>query len=126
MGDYVFVYGTLKRGFGNHVVMRDARGEFSDVAEIKGAKMYSYHGAFPFITFTSNEEDVVYGELYYLPPSRVDEGMEILDMLEGYPNFYNRKRVEVAGKSAWVYFMDREDDRFYEIPSGRWGDQHER
>ena len=88
----VFVYGSLKKGFYNHNLIK----EFNQVSKgtIKG-KMYSL-GAFPAILLSDDPSDVVHGEVYDVTTS---EGLRRLDRLEGYdPNsnycFYNRSSVK--------------------------------
>ena len=44
-----------------------------------------------------------------------------LDMLEGYPSFYNRKQVDTSKGAAWIYFLEgREGYSNAYIPSGDW------
>ena len=71
----VFVYGTLKEGFGNHRVLRDSR-KLCD-ATIEGFDMISL-GAFPGIITGS---DTIYGEVYEVTDTSVMRG---LDSLEGH------------------------------------------
>ena len=73
----VFVYGTLKRGFGNHRVMVAAGGEYLGAATRQFAKLV-HLGGFPGLVETNNPDDIVYGEVYKV------ERLGPLDMLEGY------------------------------------------
>jgi len=77
--------------------------------------MYSY-GSFPFLHKDTNGRPIKI-ELY-----KVDErGMERLDMLEGYPSFYDREKVSTPYGDAWIYFLKDEDCDFYtEVTSGDW------
>lgn len=107
----VFVYGTLKKGFGNHHWMELAGGKFVSEAVLNGAKMYSCK-YYPAIVL---EEGSVKGELYTI------EDIAPLDRLEGYPRLYNRSLVHTTEGEAWVYHMS--SDRIQNLPaieSGVW------
>lgn len=102
----IFVYGTLLKGFGNH--MRWLQGP--EVKFISNdailAKMYTAHWGFPHIRLSKSEADKVFGEIYEVPITLVTEG---LDHLEGYSptrkdNLYNRKSViTLSGHEVFVY-----------------------
>ena len=83
---HIFVYGTLKRGFGNHRLLEDST--FVGKATVTGNfKMISLE-AFPMV-LEDDEERTIHGELY-----EIDEKiLASLDMLEGYPYLYDRKFV---------------------------------
>lgn len=94
----VFVYGTLLSGFGNNRLLVDSKYLGQEI--IEGFEMYSL-GGFPAITPGKGR---ILGEVY-----EVDEKtMTRLDGLEGYPNFYNRMKIDINNNTdeAWVYFMD--------------------
>ena len=122
---HVFVYGSLKKGFGNHRVLKMNDGVLlSDNVMIFGAKMYNV-GAFPCITFSDNPSDVVHGELYVVN----NNTLKALDMLEGYPDFYDRKQVYIYDEDnpayqteAWVYYWADEEqaEGLTQIKTGRW------
>ena len=93
----VFVYGTLKSGFGNHYLLRDSKKVCND--SITGT-MYSL-GGFPAITLKNDNK--VFGEVYDVNKNVMGD----LDMLEGYPRFYDRKIIKTDdGHYAHVYYMD--------------------
>ena len=101
----VFVYGSLKSGFGNHRLLEDSNAEFLGTTYTKDTNflMFSF-GAFPAVV--KNEEfgyGAVEGELYL-----VDQiTMFKLDMLEGNGTFYTRELVELDdGSKAWMYLID--------------------
>lgn len=111
----VAVYGSLKKGFHNDI--------FLDTSELKGIDetlseytMYSMGGSFPCITEEGDTSISI--EVY-----EVDEGVfERLDMLEGYPLFYNRKEIDTKWGQAWIYYVK---DKSYlgdlnRVDSGRW------
>lgn len=97
----VFVYGTLKEGHGNHRFLEDA--EFLGKGSLRGFEMY-HLGGFPAIV-DSGEDEYVHGELYLVN----EKEFAGLDMLEGYPRLYDRKKVKPVNldEECWVYFMHR-------------------
>lgn len=123
----VFVYGTLLSGESNHKIIKDSEC-ICDNAEIVGYVMHAL-GGFPGIIHTGKDYDTIKGEIYKVD----DETFKRLDMLEGYPNFYNRKEEIVFEcdasddywfifHDAWVYFLSSDSIRPNEglIPSGNW------
>lgn len=110
----VFVYGTLKRGGGNHRLLEASGARFLGNHQIAGT-MHDY-GAFPAVTLDGS--GTVHGEVYEV--STVT--LERLDRLEGTPSFYQRARVSMStGMDAWVYVMDAARlATKMRIASGRW------
>lgn len=116
----VVVYGTLKQGYGNHVLLRNA--EYVGRVRLYG-KYTMLDGMFPIVLNDKigTASGAVHGELYVVD----EDTLRALDHLEGHPNFYKRIRVPVEGhKPAWLYVMPA-DSRFAEegervIPSGAW------
>ena len=95
----VMVYGTLKKGFGNHRLLHGS--EYAGPASVAGT-MYSL-GAFPAVTLGG--ERTVLGEVY-----DVDESvLRSLDSLEGYPGWYNREEVVTPYGVASIYTMECPD-----------------
>ncbi|AFY27954.1 gamma-glutamylcyclotransferase family protein [Cyanobium gracile] len=92
--ELVFVYGTLKRGHGNHHWLLEA--PFLGEAVLPDVVLHDL-GPFPMAV---PGEGVVRGEVY-----RVDAaGLARLDRLEGYPRLYDRRPLPLAdGRQAWVY-----------------------
>ena len=99
----IFVYGTLRRGQGNHHLLNTSK--FIGVAKTKN-EYALYASGVPFLSRTSAVSQVV-GEVY-----SVDQvTLMRLDQLEGHPDFYKREIVEVVMQDgtelkAWVYFHD--------------------
>lgn len=93
----VFVYGSLKRGFGNHGLL-----EWSDFIATTRTKSKSFGmvslTAFPAVYEGGNCS--IEGELYEVDSTT----LFFLDMLEGNGEFYERQVVELeSGDSAWMY-----------------------
>ena len=102
MAELVFVYGTLRRGHGNHVLLKDSK--FIDAGLTKD-KYAMYHTGIPFV----NEDEQVsniFGEVYQVS----GHVLKMLDLLEGHPSWYIRKKITVCGSKkkyhAWLYFND--------------------
>ena len=110
----VFVYGTLKKGMGNHDLLGDS--DFLGECVIPGTLINL--GAFPAYIITE-EKGTVTGEVYELK----EPVFLTLDRLEGYPDFYNRVLRETPFGEAWVYYIPaswREDYSYEIIESGVW------
>jgi gamma-glutamylcyclotransferase (GGCT)/AIG2-like uncharacterized protein YtfP len=99
----VFVYGSLKEGFHNHVVMEMAGGKLVATGiTMPQWDMVSF-GAYPGVI--GNGECVIKGEVYEV------EDLRPIDRLEGHPTFYERFVVDIACKEpvkAWMYVLPRE------------------
>lgn len=112
MANLVAVYGSLRAGLHNHVVLGDA--PYVSMGEISGFTMYSL-GAYPALTRGEGTSVV---ELYDVAC------MDDLDSLEGFPTYYTRKQVKVdtpdGAKMAWVYYMKRELMSNPVVESGDW------
>ena len=120
--DFIFVYGTLKKGYGLHDAIKHLELVDNDFT-MSGYAMYDL-GAFPAITLEENSK--VHGELYRLPLGEERAPMIAkLNFIEGYPTLYqiHLKDAEVDGvfriNSCMLYAMD--SCKYSEkIPSGRW------
>ena len=110
----VFVYGTLKRGHGNHHFLRGQTFLGEDV--IKG-KMFSL-GAFPCVSMATQEQ-TIHGEVYEVD----DNSLARMDRLEGHPTFYKRELVQTGGGvAAWVYLINsaQSEPRAIPMTEGIW------
>lgn len=116
------VYGTLKRGHGNHRVINGA--EYVGTTNIDGFKMYSM-GGFPAINpshdrpseaGSSSRPSAIVAEVFKVD----DKIMQNADWLEGYPDFYNRKLVDTEFGKAWIYFIERELSSLPVVEDGNW------
>ncbi|MBW4529309.1 MAG: gamma-glutamylcyclotransferase [Aphanothece saxicola GSE-SYN-MK-01-06B] len=92
--ELVFVYGTLKRGHGNHHWLGEA--PFQGEAVLPDVVLHDL-GPFPMAV---PGEGLVQGEVYAVDAT----GLARLDRLEGYPRLYDRRPLPLAdGRRAWVY-----------------------
>jgi gamma-glutamylcyclotransferase (GGCT)/AIG2-like uncharacterized protein YtfP len=96
----VGVYGTLKRGFWNHRLLRGS--DYIRDAVVSGFRLYESG-----IPFAMEDEASPYPlsiEVY-----RVDDTiLQRLDMLEGHPTAYERKPFNVDGDEVWIYTYNHE------------------
>ncbi len=109
---YVFVYGTLKQGYGNNYLLSNAK-LISDKAYTVD-KFELYDVGFPYAKFSNSKDSAVLkGELYELDSI---ETFRDLDNLEGYPHHYRRKMIKVIYKDkdgkwkkalAWIYYTNK-------------------
>ncbi len=102
----LFVYGTLKSGFSNHIFLKGAK--FLGRAQTKKRyPMIVANRPYPYLIDKEGEGERVYGELY-----EVDlPTLKRIDRLEEYPLYYKRKEIEVEcegrGQKALCYFLNR-------------------
>ena len=82
---YLFVYGTLMRGYGNHHLLNEAR--FLGIANVQGS-LYGF--GIPGFDLFPRGNGLVYGELYEFEEGPI---LERIDALEGHPHSYVRQRV---------------------------------
>ena len=128
-GDFVFVYGTLRKGERAHEIMtKMLEGAVTFVAEdIINGRLY-HIGAYPGIKTEPCSYDKrgpkVYGEVYLIRGPSVTP---ILDGYEGYiedfpeKGLYNRIQTETRkGREVWVYTYNPpvRDEQF--IETGDW------
>lgn len=111
----VFVYGTLKSGFGNHPVMERSGGKLiSRMAVTQDQFLFVDLGPFPAaVDLGVDHPDATHilGELY-----GGIKDLSYLDALEGYPSLYNRRKVTIRGynhddfsaQEAFIYYMEKE------------------
>lgn len=130
----IAVYGSLRKGLGNHPVISANGAEGKDYKFLgKGwtdekYKMYSLH-AYPFVTSTEQQSNIVV-ELYEVNDyiARRVDGLEGCNPSnpESDSNFYKRMQVDVTLESgdkhvAWMYFIDtREDTTAPPVVHGDW------
>lgn len=104
----VFVYGSLKKGFGNHDLLANAFVGGKVVTSDAIFGMASYE-AYPACYIPKDDEatNKIHGELYGVNK----ELLRVLDRLESNGSFYNRVLVPVecpkTGQviNAWIYLL---------------------
>ena len=99
----IFVYGTLKNGYGNNVLMQhDQATHLGDAVTTPEYHLFSF-GHFPGLTFGDQR---VKGEVWEV------NNINPFDRLEGHPNWYRRQPVNLEGwEGVEAYIIPPEDAR---------------
>ena len=98
----VFVYGSLKRHFGNHDIL--SKSEFLGEAVTKQEYTMLSIGGFPGVIkngYVETRKKVI-GEIFKVSPEVL---FDRLDPLEGNGIFYNREIVETSLGPCWMYIL---------------------
>ena len=111
MSHLVFVYGSLKKGFGNNYHLQENAEYLGDFVTEPIFTMYSL-GGFPAIR--EKGRTPITGEVY-----RVGS-LSSLDRLEGHPTFYKRQEISTPYGKAWVYILTYEPMTSKVIEIGIW------
>jgi gamma-glutamylcyclotransferase (GGCT)/AIG2-like uncharacterized protein YtfP len=104
----LFVYGSLKQGFGNHGLLKNSKylGTYDTSDAIY--QMVSL-GGFPGVIQLDGQDEHCYilGELYEID----DATLARIDMLEGNGHFYTRKVIDLSETDdiveAWMYLLPK-------------------
>ncbi len=104
---YLFVYGTLKKGYTNHYLLSRAGARFIGDAWVEG---YTILDQFVPVAVPAPKECRVYGELY-----RVDKDtIKILDMFEeGYKRVTTTVAIGEKKYRAYIYIVSSPTSRCY-------------
>ncbi|NPA62821.1 MAG: gamma-glutamylcyclotransferase [Methanococci archaeon] len=100
--EYVFVYGSLRKGFWNHEpYLKNSK--FIGKGRTK-EKYAMYADIIPYVVENEKISHIV-GEVYEVD----EETLKRIDRLEGHPDYYERKKVKIILESgeeieAWLYF----------------------
>ena len=101
----IFVYGTLRNGYGNHrlIVGEQLVGNATTIQ-----KYHMTASGIPFVAHTPKTSHI-FGEIYEVSEEKIPS----LDHLEGHPCWYKREAVPVRldnGETteAWLYFNDKQ------------------
>jgi gamma-glutamylcyclotransferase (GGCT)/AIG2-like uncharacterized protein YtfP len=99
--NYVFVYGTLKRGEANHQILRDAT--YVTQGYAKGFVLYDLGGCpamMPGAVVGDRVEQSAMGEIYAIEDEDFDDILCSLDRLEGEGQLYIRVKVNVTTRGS--------------------------
>ena len=113
----LFVYGTLKGGFGLNPILGDER-KFIGHGRLIGYWMF-HLGRYPSIVKANDDMWAIHGEVYDI----TDENLKRVDQAEGHPSFYQRTKVEVPHFGECQTYVQSPEVLFEGkafIPSGRW------
>lgn len=111
-GARLFVYGTLRKGFRSHDLLRRFHARLIGRGSIRG-RLYDL-GNYPGAVSSAHNTERVYGEVYFLP--QPESAFRVLDKFEGFDptrpesNEFERSEttVTLAGGhkvQAWVYWL---------------------
>lgn len=100
---FVFVYGTLKKGFSNHRLLEKSN-LIGKASTCEKYPMFCSNGMYPYMVHKIGLGHSVKGEVY-----EVSKDVQArLDILEGVPSHYVRKEIRVKCNDeillAWCYF----------------------
>lgn len=106
----VFVYGSLKRGFGNHGLLEGSKYVGTTETVYHNFRMHPLLGSFPAVTACTDDGFAIVGELYEVNLVTLKR----LDMLEGNGTMYTRRLVSVYNDKdevveAWMYLMSEDN-----------------
>lgn len=102
---YLFVYGTLMKGYGNNGML--ATSIYEGPSRTLHSVYHMYECGFPIVSLTKDPRaGQIAGDLYLVTP----ENIEIIDNMEGHPYWYKRIRVPlIDGTLAWMYVQPEVD-----------------
>jgi gamma-glutamylcyclotransferase (GGCT)/AIG2-like uncharacterized protein YtfP len=120
-GEWVFVYGTLRRHEENHHYLQKAQRGPAPCWTY--GQLFDTGYGYPAMVDSGTER--VYGELYLVTPAELKALDELEDYYgEGCDNLYDRVRRTIhtdrGEVDAYVYVWAKETDGFQPIPSGDW------
>lgn len=98
----VFVYGTLKTGYGNHDRLLAGKSKYIGACSIPGILLHLR--AFPGLI--KHPLCRVHGEVYEVSWETIAR----LDILEGTPTLYTRQQVKTPLGTCWTYYWANQDD----------------
>ncbi|MEJ2010260.1 MAG: gamma-glutamylcyclotransferase [Acidobacteriota bacterium] len=122
---HLFVYGTLRKGFRSHEMLRRLHAQSVAGGHVQG-RLYDL-GNYPGAVESASETDRIHGEVYILPNAA--QAFRVLDRFEGYDpakpgcNLFERQETTVvlAGGGrmrAWIYWLGSCHQGRRRVPSG--------
>ena len=118
----LFVYGTLKKGFRAHSLLKNAPSSL--YGEIRTKPHYHLYdvGSFPGLIFDESQEGSVVGELYEVPHSAFNS----LDKYECVgTGLFRREVIELEdGTEAYAYMFNSDLENAFKIEDGIWKDSN--
>lgn len=123
--NYLFVYGTLKRGYARHNLIYKNGFEFVGTTQVPGILYCIPDQGYPGAKFGSTS-NTVEGELYRIPFNKND-ALNDIDSEEGVSEGLFARRliaINIGGHAyaSWAYSYMKEVNVDDEIPSGVFGD----
>lgn len=119
---YLFVYGSLKKGFENEHLLDKAK-YISKASTVRKFAMYTTKGGdYPYL-LKDKPLNNIKGELYKI--ARKDL-LKKIDIFEGSPDYYTRESIEIKSRSfhsnkrAFTYFYINKKDHKKKQPIREW------
>lgn len=119
---YLFVYGSLKKGFQNEHILDKAK-YISKAITVRKFSMYEARGGeYPYL-LKDKPSNPIKGELYKIPRKDL---LKKIDLFEGSPDYYTRESIVVKSRSfktnkrAFTYFYIDKNDHKKKQPIIEW------
>lgn len=120
--EYYFVYGTLKREYGNnHILSESSTAKFIEEAVTEPEFTLYNLGPFPGVSDTGNT--AVHGEIWSVEDAYTKLR---LDRLEGYrkddpkSGLYDKKIIKIKDKEVNIYLINGYRNNNTKLESGKW------
>lgn len=124
MKKYLFIYGSLKRGFSLSFLLKGA--QFVSEGHIKGPyKLYFHEGGYPCLISGRFQKHQIKGEIFLIKSQAM---MQEIDRVEGHPLEYKRTKIplhtsdskeEIVLIGETYIYQSHEDLKYnHFIPSG--------
>ncbi|NRA45335.1 MAG: gamma-glutamylcyclotransferase [Oligoflexales bacterium] len=124
MKKFLFIYGSLKRGFSLSFLLKGA--QFISEGYIQGPyKLFFHEGGYPCLISGKFQNAKIYGEIYLITSQTM---IQEIDRVEGHPLEYKREGVALYSKNlsdqialigdAYIYQSHEDLDFNHFIPSG--------
>lgn len=112
--EYLFVYGSLKKGFDNHKMLEKYTRRIGKAFTVAKFGMFEAEfGNYPYLI--QKNISIIEGELYQITRKEL---LDRIDEFEGSPEYYERKKIKVKTHrgitNAFVYIRPTK-----EVPSGQ-------
>jgi len=118
--EFLFVYGSLKKGFDNHTLLQKYAKRVAKASTIKKFAMYEdSFGNYPYII--DKPISRIIGELYEIRQRKL---LQKIDEFEGAPEYYQRRRIKVKTHQgvhfAYIYIRENEEAPLDQKPLKEW------
>lgn len=126
-GARLFVYGTLRKGFRSHGLLRRFHARVMGNGSVCG-RLYDF-GEYPGAVVNAGDRERVYGELYLLP--QPGTAFKVLDKFEGFDpekpeaSEFERRETTVTltgghEMTAWIYWLSGVRAAGRRVPAGNY------
>jgi len=113
----LFVYGTLKRGFRAHDILKQWNAVYIGKAKTDARYQLYKVNWFPGMVFDERQQGGVHGEVYEI----TKETFVALDRYEGAPDLFKRQTILLDdGEEATAYIFNRDADDLERVEGGEW------